>query len=112
MAEIDKVRLISSLKECNSELSELAFLVIHDMDLEIKTMKATVDKLEKSINEIENAFANGDIHGHRLYHERLIRNSFANESVKASVKTDLVQKAIYFTIAAVLAFVGIKIGIN
>jgi hypothetical protein len=113
MSDLDKVHLIACLKEANMEkVAQHAFAVIHEMDSEIKSLRRSADKLEEDIAELKKAFPDTDIHGHRLYHERLIRSSFANESVKNSVKADLIQKAMMIIVIAVAAFFGIKSGLN
>jgi len=63
-------------------------------------------KVEKEIECVQEAFPNKDPSGHRLYHERMIRQFISDENMKATVKTDLVQKAIMVLLAIVAAYFG------
>jgi hypothetical protein len=113
MSEIDKVKLVACIRECgNPELAEHAFEVINDMDSEIKRLAKVQERILTTIEEMQKAFPDHDIHGHRLYHERLIRSAFANESVRSAVKADMLTKMILFAVGAMALALGINIGFN
>jgi len=120
MSDMNRINLVALLKEAGEdELAENVFHILFNIDDEIKTLKKEfyhtkkdIDELKKALDVIHRAFPNDDIHGHRLYHEKIIRTVIANEEVKNSLKIDIVQKVTWFVVLLVIAGLGLKLGIS
>jgi hypothetical protein len=111
MSRMDQVNLVSALKEKGlDDIANHTFAVIHDMDQRLILVMRNVEILQNEMEELAKAFPDSDVHGHRLYHQRLIRSSFAEENVKSAVKSDLITKMILFAVAAVATVLGLKLG--
>lgn len=111
MSQLEQVNLVAALKEKGlDDVAKHTFAVVHDLDTRMARVMHDVEILQAEMEELAKAFPDADIHGHRLYHQRLIRQSFADESVRSSIKADLLTKMVLFAVAAVAAVMGIKIG--
>ena len=60
------------------------------------------------IEELLKAFPNEDTHGHRIYHERMIREYIEREKIKYDIIKNLIWGAIVVGIAAVAGFYGLS----
>lgn len=120
MSTMNRINLVALLKEAGEhDLAENVFHILFDIDDEIKNckkelyhVKREIEVIKENIELIRKAFPNEDIHGHRLYHDKIIRAVLANEEVKNSLKVDLVQKVTWFVILLVIAGLGLKLGIS
>jgi hypothetical protein len=113
MSQLDQVNLVASLKDKGlDDVARHTFSVVHDMDQRIIRIMRELETLRKEMDEVAKAFPDADIHGHRLYHQKLIRESFAEENIKSSVKADIITKIILFAVAAIAAVLGLKIGLG
>ena len=123
MSEISEFKLISAIRDQNfDQIAESAMIVLEERAEMMKqlanqhvTLLEKLERLTQAIEEFEKGFPQGDIHGHRLYHERLIRNVVAKEDFWNGLKSDLAKKGLWavllVTVGLIVAGLGAKIGL-
>jgi hypothetical protein len=109
MANMEQVRLIAALKD--KGLHEVADHMMHLFERQDDVDKK-VEAIQRCMDDIKKAFPKEDPYGHRLYHEKVIRQREAMDEVRWSVKADLYQKAAWIVIGLIVAGIGLKFGIG
>jgi hypothetical protein len=113
---MDKINLITGLKEKGmSDVGEYMLSLMQQIDADVASLKAKQDELENTVESLtssmdrhKEAFPNGDVHGHRIYHEKVIRTAMANEGIKHSLKGDVLQKALFLILGLAATGLGLK----
>jgi hypothetical protein len=109
MANMEQVRLISALKDKDFDkvAEHMMYLFERQDDVDKR-----VEALQRQMDDAIKAFPKEDICGHRLYHEKVIRQHLAREEVRQSVKTDMYQKVAWVVIGLIVTGAGLKFGIG
>lgn len=123
MSEISEFKLISAIRDKNfDQIAESAMIVLEERSEMMKqlagqhvTLLEKLERLTTAIEEFEKGFPDGDIRGHRLYHERLIRNVMAQEDFWNGLKSDLAKKGLWavllIVVGLIIAGLSAKIGL-
>jgi len=124
MTDLDEFKLIAAIKDKDFDAIAEHTLIILENRSEMMSQLASqhvsilerIDKLAETVKEFEKGFPDGDVHGHRIYHERLIRNVAAQENFWNGLKSDLATKGLWAVILVVVGLivsgVGVKMGIT
>lgn len=115
---IDHIKLLTSLKEKGfDETSEHTLNVLKDVSDQIsdikeqqKELKDSIKNLKETIDEVKDGFPSKDPHGHKAYHERVMREDLNNEKMREKIKGEILQKLFMLLTTLVITGLGIKFG--
>jgi hypothetical protein len=102
-----------------NEAAEHLLEVLHDINTNIENAQIhrteileKLEKIEKELEQIKNAFPSGDPHGHRAYHEKMMREQEHSTKIKEQIFKEVVQKGILIVISLIVGALGLKFGFN
>ena len=112
MSTVDKktyFNLISALNKAGlDDIAENILMLYQAQD----DMNTKLNELTRIVEDLHKAFPSNDTYGHRLYHEKMIRDHISKEEISRSVKTDMITKFVWIAIGLIVTALGVKLSLG
>lgn len=117
---LEHVKLITAMREKKiDEAAEHLLEVLHEINENIESAKLhrteildDLKKVQKEIDYVRRGFPLEDPHGHRAYHEKMMREEEHHIKMKEQIVKEVIQKGVIIGITLVIGVLGLQFGFN